>query len=993
MDTDSSFDPKFLRKNIRSKAGRLLLKGPAGYRKFEGLTARYVTPDQAEQVRGRVHQAIVVLTVSLALLLALHFMAWPIFWRFTPHPIQLFAKFNDLESALILFGAAFYSCRFPGTYGSVFLFPWNALCLVFGMSVSDDLGAEIRPAAMVWGVIMVFGTLGWLFDYSIQRLRQKRQGWAAFILVLVLGFYVGLITLDKRWAYGSAHPIDPPFIPWSSLVFAVACGVILIGCWARRSDEGPEKTEESLCRWALQRWQIHIAGIGLATVLCIFPLISFLGFMDLHDRVIKDSTKDMVYYQNQAEFWDEKGDFVVPEDFENEDLFYLPREFWQKVPNRAVDLLEQLKRDPHNESLLDQTDLELKHAGRLITVDTVQNHDFDISAVYRLVGYLNFYKQNAVAEIDAELARPSGVDAYHLDHVPFDIEPVDFNSLWDRLTESYFYQVILVFLGVFGGIILWRRGGDSWPARITGLWLLSLFAMIPCNFEAYFVPALSYQCSLIAMKPTGLAASSALGVLIAVLDSTNLVIYLFTMLGFPVAWLWTYFCWPSRYPPGNTHRINFGWHFLIVWAVYCLILNGIPYLAVVTHPQNPDISGLVALALSQPIVIFAMVGLGLLLRKQYSSRNLPSLGPWPVAAFMLLQMVWLMAWCFSTPFQFPLPRMIYAVPLLLLVAGISLLVVSMVITRQMMVRLSNRTMPKTEKWVAAGIALLGATAALCSFCVPGGNSYPVTINLADMVGVLAVGVTFLTLLRTGFLNLQAVEDLSYVLVIVAVPVLMELFQAILQLVLFKLPLVSEDGVLVISVFLSISLYPRVHHILGHLCQRFSSPRLHEIEEVIEEAIENLVDLRVDSEKQAHLRDLFGRIHVSSYALYVRRSQGEFERFISEWQGAPEELFLSLPLQKFLRNRNAFTDFLSVPNAWASFFYQFELRRLEDSFLRHPVDTPPLTCRYLLPICIGKTVCALLLLPDRIGEINRRPFAGVLNSLGVAALTHKVGQPL
>ncbi len=994
-DVSALADVKSFPEIIQTEAGRLLLRGPEGYRHFQGLLAPYLTPRQCRQVSTAVHKTIVALVYGLGILLMLRLLAWPMVERFTSQPSVPFAAFNDFESALLLVGAALFSYRFPGTYGSAYIFPWNVLGFFFAMPPGDDLLDEIISAGIVWGAIVLFGLLGLLFDFAAHRLKREGNGWGTAFLTVTLLLYVALSVWDKRFPpYAHSHPADPTFWPLFTLPTALVCAGVMMWIWRRRAVRLEEGKEESLCRWALQRWQIYTVGIVMALTLGVFPFVGFLAYMGLHNRVMEDSPEEILLYhqqQNMALFWDDKGDFLKRKDFDGGDWFFIEDGFWDTSRQNPVrDLVVRLKQEPENEQLYQQLDSAFKNLDLQMTPDSVEAYGTPAEGygVYALTGAQESDEDSSPPEPETgpspEAPSPH---PYHLTYTPFHVETVDYRRLRERLDQSYFYQITLSFLGIFGWLILWRRGGDSWPARMIGLWLISLFASLPCNFGPYFVPALSNQCWLLGNKPSAYALSTTLRLSIAVMDATGIVVYLISVLGFPLAWLWTYFCWPSRRPAGWKRRLAFFWHFMLVWLV-CLIFIVLPGVAAYIDPDNLAMVTAVR-GFSEPIFIFGMIGLGIVWRKRHAGENLPALGPWPVVAFMFLQLITLTSWCFTAPLEYPLPRLVYDVPLFPLLSGTSFVILAIWLTLKFRARSTLLQLTRSEKWSAGLLTLTFLIAATLVLLEPATARLRVPINVAEVAGILAVCGTFLTLLRADFLNLQAVDDLSYLLVIIAVPALMALFESTLERVLSRVPLLSEDGVIVISVLLAVSLYPRLHHILGHLCQRFSSPRLHEIEETIEEAIENLVDLGAHSEKQDQIRELFTRMGVQSYVLYVRRSQGSFGHFISHWPQPPDELQLSESLQKFLRARNAFTDFFSVANSWSSFFHQFELRRIEDSFA--PSASPggsSLTCRYLLPICIGKAVCALLILPAGIGEMNRQPFTGVLNSLGVAALTRQ-----
>jgi hypothetical protein len=246
------------------------------------------------------------------------------------------------------------------------------------------------------------------------------------------------------------------------------------------------------------------------------------------------------------------------------------------------------------------------------------------------------------------------------------------------------------------------------------------------------------------------------------------------------------------------------------------------------------------------------------------------------------------------------------------------------------------------------------------------------------LALLGLGI-FTVLLRQNYLRVMSVTTLSYVAMVVVVPTAIVVFEEVVKDVFRRIPSLSEKGGEVIAIAGVVALLPLIHRTIEFIAGQVFVRRLHMIEHEVGRVLEAMVDEEKDEERRATVAKLFQRIGVGGYALYTRKGGGVFRLHLHRTDGSPRETIqLSAFLREFLASRRTFIDLNAAPFEWAYFFHQFELGRVESAT----------GCRHLLPVCIGKSVRGLLLLPDGVAEegVSRHPAAQEFGSLGLAAIS-------
>jgi hypothetical protein len=237
---------------------------------------------------------------------------------------------------------------------------------------------------------------------------------------------------------------------------------------------------------------------------------------------------------------------------------------------------------------------------------------------------------------------------------------------------------------------------------------------------------------------------------------------------------------------------------------------------------------------------------------------------------------------------------------------------------------------------------------------------------------------FLVLVRRNFLRVASTRELSFVMLVVAVPCLAVTTEEYVIGHFKELPFFSRRGAEIVGILLVAIALPWIDRLLEFAVSWLLVWDLRRIEREVHNVLETLVDMEMEADRRAEVTRMFERVGVKGYAVYGRGRQGVFELHLNRMRKPPrEKLPISRQLRGFLGRQRTFLDLQSVPFEWPYFFQQFELYRIEQAT----------SARYLLPLCLGKSVQGLLLLPDGETEedICKDPAAKDLGNLGVAAI--------
>jgi hypothetical protein len=231
------------------------------------------------------------------------------------------------------------------------------------------------------------------------------------------------------------------------------------------------------------------------------------------------------------------------------------------------------------------------------------------------------------------------------------------------------------------------------------------------------------------------------------------------------------------------------------------------------------------------------------------------------------------------------------------------------------------------------------------------------------------------ILRRDFLSLSTGWDFSRILLLAILPLLFELSEDLAGHLLEATSFFSDSGQTVLGLVIVIALLGPVEKILQRLVLRLAMPRLFAIERAVENALEAIVDAPGDAEVREAAVSVFQELEIGEYLFYGRRENGALHLLVGTRDPAPQKIPLSKRLRSHLVHRcGSVLDLHNVPLHWRHFFQQFELARLEQAT----------GCRYLLPVCFGNSLRALVLLPGVLdGHPVCRDLAGAeVGKLGV-----------
>lgn len=252
------------------------------------------------------------------------------------------------------------------------------------------------------------------------------------------------------------------------------------------------------------------------------------------------------------------------------------------------------------------------------------------------------------------------------------------------------------------------------------------------------------------------------------------------------------------------------------------------------------------------------------------------------------------------------------------------------------------------------------------------------------LGLVAIGL-FLVLVRRNFLRVASTRELSFVMLVVAVPCLAVTTEEYALGHFKEMPFFSRRGAEIVGILLVAAALPWIDKVLEFAVSWLLVWNLRTIEHNVHHVLESIVDMEMEADRRAAVTGMLEGVGVKEYAVYVRGREGVFERHLNEMRKPTrQKLPISPQLRGFLGRQRSFLDLQSVPFEWPYFFQQFELYRIELAT----------SARYLLPLCLGESVQGLLLLPDGETEedICKDPAAKDLGNLGVAAIRIEPARP-
>jgi hypothetical protein len=251
------------------------------------------------------------------------------------------------------------------------------------------------------------------------------------------------------------------------------------------------------------------------------------------------------------------------------------------------------------------------------------------------------------------------------------------------------------------------------------------------------------------------------------------------------------------------------------------------------------------------------------------------------------------------------------------------------------------------------------------------------------VASFVAGIGFLLfvvilIFRKDFLYLSAARDFSFAIAAL-IPVLVAWSEEFSSSFANRLTLglIPERGNEIVAVVLAVGMLPPARRWIERRLLYLSQPGLQERERKIHATLEELPDLW-SLESLAEIRKLLQEIGLDGAKLFVRSGRDRFS-----FTATRESFELSPSLRRFLVSREGFLELSRLAFEWRYFFVQFELHRI-----RRATES-----RFLLPIVVGGSLRALLLIPEsphhrRLGEAMTEE----IEKLGLITALFRDGDP-
>jgi hypothetical protein len=254
-------------------------------------------------------------------------------------------------------------------------------------------------------------------------------------------------------------------------------------------------------------------------------------------------------------------------------------------------------------------------------------------------------------------------------------------------------------------------------------------------------------------------------------------------------------------------------------------------------------------------------------------------------------------------------------------------------------------------------------------------------KILDLVlgSVLLLGLGAM-IFRKDLLYVSGARNLSFVIAFMLLPLISTWSEEQIRKVLsgvMQITLVPEHGAEILWVVIAVALLPPLRRALEEGILYLSHPRLSHLRQAIEKTLEELVALP-DEESAQRIREILKSCGVDDFVLYQRTGIERFEAV--SWGGptrAKALVEISEPLRRFLSCQRDFVELNRVALEWRFFFVQFELHRLCND----------IRGRYLLPICLGTSLRAFLVVQEstvKERKISGSPVVGEILTLGLAA---------
>ncbi len=861
----------------RGLSRNLLLAGSAGYGHFLNQVAPYISPAEACNTQRRFRAASRVFWLSIAVFLAVYFA---LNWLIGPHSLLAAAIANDFLRAGFFSWAIFLTRRARIGVASQLLMPLVLLCFL-PMRPTPAPDWNVTPALYA---LLLFSLLliGWLIDQGCAHVRDSFT-WVRRSMLVVSPLLLVALSVSA-WLWITDHASFPVLTIFAALL---AIPFLLLG--APAPLKSPDV--EFLYTAAWRRWRFYITGRLLAVLLGAVPFILFTNLLDYQEQIeqclhVQQAPEILrIPYGHQpwhAFYWRQQGRFLTSDDLAEPGADApAPTYVYLTDPTTAYpgsDLPPQYRSDRYAVNLPPDVSSEALEARmralngdtvpRAVVADTIKEFaPYRIDSLGRLLNRVDLAGGNAFFSISYH---PVTADSGVLIAERMDLHWLTPEEL-ERIVLSYALSKWVFFgFGILGFLFLWRRGGDSSLARWIGIWLIgtNLIPTLESADDTFAHPLhWLWEQSFVFHWNT---VSSAAAPLFVLLFGIAGALGLGWLAQISPTYCWITLCWPTRlypqHPPILRHLIIAGKTFAAIFFID--IFTTIIMITFKLLQWDHDGLDFIAIIACWTL-LFPPAGV-ILRRFTRKASEVPYLGPWPLAAVVLLNL-----------------SLICYAPVVMV----------------------NSDLPTALPWLVDGGACFGVLfLALALFLILKRDFLRLRAigSFTTIVLLLAIPFVFYAaeeaipplLSRGPFFGERGAEMVTIILVVLVFPFLHEYVHELLLM-------------------LSVPLLRRIEHRVEHALERIidantSAERAALVSELLDEIqVTHYLFL------SRRPKGLFA-IDINTLPPPPPEAQSPLPLVAVE---------LSEPLRTFLGKRRHFIDMKTLAFEWALFFHQFELHRL------------------------------------------------------------------
>lgn len=250
-------------------------------------------------------------------------------------------------------------------------------------------------------------------------------------------------------------------------------------------------------------------------------------------------------------------------------------------------------------------------------------------------------------------------------------------------------------------------------------------------------------------------------------------------------------------------------------------------------------------------------------------------------------------------------------------------------------------------------------------------------------GIVAIagGALFLRLfIRRNFLSVLTVKGFAFTLFALVVPLISAVCNPLVAELLRGSFFQSRQGEKIVSVAIVVLVMRPIWNYLSRLSRMLSGRNMVKVESRVEATLENILEKPGEIDVRDEVFDGLGDLGLKEYALYVRTKAGSFDLALkNRWSQLTADTFqMSEYLRHYLGFNPHVVELDQLAHDESLYFQSFELCRIKDR----------LHAACLLPICLGKSVRAILVTPS---EADGRPVLASevildnVNALGLATI--------